>query len=122
MRRRTIGQRRARDRVEGVGDRDHAGLQVVDVAQLAHLRLHAAPAFDAVDAAGFDQQPVADRRVPVHGDEALQRETAVVAGLGRGHGTAGPGPMPVVHAQKFSWSKVTPNLCFGVACHVSRAW
>ena len=63
---RAIRQRRARDRVEGVADRDHARLQVIDVAQLAHLRLHAAPALDAVDAAGLDQQPVADRRVPVH--------------------------------------------------------
>ena len=34
------------------------------------------------------QQLVADRRAPVHGDEALQRETAVVAGLGRGDGPA----------------------------------
>ena len=34
----------------------------------------------------------------------------------------GPGPMPVVQAQKFSWSNVIPILCFGVACHVTRAW
>ena len=35
------------------------------------------------------EQPVADRSAPVNGDEALQGETAVVAGLGRGDGAAG---------------------------------
>src|SRR6185503_18895200 len=74
--------------VQAVSDRDHAGRQVVDVAQLADLWLHAAPALDAVNAARFYQQPVTDRRAPVKSDEALQRESAIVARLWRHDGAA----------------------------------
>ncbi len=76
-----VGERTAGDRVQAVSNRDHARLEVIDVSELADLRIHATPSFNAVDAAGFDQEPVADWRAPVHGDEALEREAAIHAGL-----------------------------------------
>ena len=58
---------------------DEAAGERLDVAGLADLRMHAAPALHAVDRARLEQQPVADRRAPVGRDKPLQREAAIDA-------------------------------------------
>ena len=78
-----IGERATRHRVAGVGHRRDAGSDGVHVVALAGLQVHIAPALDAVDATGFKQEAVGDRRGPVSRDEALRREAAVIGAVRR---------------------------------------
>jgi hypothetical protein len=110
-----------RHRVVRVADADHAWGQVIDVAELPLLRLHASPALHSVNTAGFEQQLVAHRRAPVEGDEALQRKAAIDAGFRRGDGASGPGPMPRRAGAEVLLVVGAANLVFGEACQVMRA-
>ncbi len=58
--------------------RNHARIDARETAVVPGLDFHVAPPFHSVDGAGLEQEPVADGRVPVNLDKALQREPPIV--------------------------------------------
>ena len=66
-----------------IDDTDHPWVEAGDVFAAARLQMHATPPLDTMDHAGLDEEPRADRRVPVNLHKTLQREPTIGPRFGR---------------------------------------